>query len=98
MKLSELRPGMENLTLDVELTSVEEPRDVETYTGTKHTLVEGTVKDVSGSVGLTVWNEKISELGGVKPGERLRLVDVFVTSYKRKLSVNVGRDSSVEKR
>jgi replication factor A1 len=98
MKLSELRPGMENLTLDVELTSVEEPREVETYTGTKHTLVEGTVKDGSGSVGLTVWNEKIGELGEVKPGERLRLVNVFITSYKGTLSVNIGRDSSVEKR
>jgi replication factor A1 len=98
MKLSELRPGMENLTLDVELTSVEEPREVETYTGTKHTLVEGTVKDESGSVGLTVWNEKIGELGEVKPGERLRLVNVFITSYKGTLSVNIGRDSSVEKR
>jgi ssDNA-binding replication factor A large subunit len=98
MKLSELRPGMENLTLDVELTSVEELREVETYTGTKHTLVEGTVKDGSGSVGLTVWNEKIGELGEVKPGERLRLVNVFITSYKGTLSVNIGRDSSVEKR
>ena len=89
---------MENLTLEVELTSVEEPREVQTYTGTKHTLVEGTVKDGSGSLGLTVWNEKISELGGVKPGEKIRLVDVFVTSYKGELSVNVGRGSSVEKR
>ena len=89
---------MENLTLEVELTSVEEPREVQTYTGTKHTLVEGTVKDVSGSLGLTVWNEKISELGGVKPGEMLRLVGVFITSYKGELSVNVGRGSSVEKR
>ena len=89
---------MENLTLEVELTSVEEPREVQTYTGTKHTLVEGTVRDVSGSLGLTVWNEKISELEGVKPGEMLRLVGVFITSYKGELSVNVGRGSSVEKR
>jgi len=98
MKLSELRPGMENLDLDLELVSLEEPREVETHTGVKHRLVEGRVRDASGSMSLTVWNEKIAELEGVRPGDALRLVDVFVTSYKRELSVNVGRDSSIEKR
>jgi replication factor A1 len=97
MKLSELRPGMEGLDLDLELVSLSEPRDVETYTGMKHRLLEGVVRDASGSMSLTVWNEKIAELDGMKPGNSMRLKGAFVTSYKGKLSVNVGRGSSVEK-
>lgn len=98
LKLSELRPGMENVTLEVELLSLEEPREVETYTGLKHTILEGVVRDASGSMGLTVWNERIEELKGIKPGDELLLAGVFVSSYKGELSANVGRDSSISKR
>ena len=44
MKLNELRPGMENLELEVDIISIGEPREVETYSGLKHTLVEGEVR------------------------------------------------------
>ena len=97
MKLNELRPGMENLELSVELVSIGEPREVETYTGLKHTLVEGEVKDETGSMGLTVWNDTISELEKVKPGDSVRLIDCFITSFKGVLSVNIGRESKIEK-
>ncbi len=88
---------MENVELAVELISLEEPRKVTTYSGLEHTLVEGIVKDGSGTMGLTVWNEKIDELEGVEAGDTLRLVDCFVTSFKGELSVNVGRDSSLQR-
>jgi len=89
---------MENVTLELELLSLEEPREVETYTGLKHTIVEGVVRDASGSMGLTVWNERIEELEGIRPGDKLLLAGVFVSSYKGALSANVGRDSSISKR
>jgi len=95
--LSELRPGMENVELIVDLMSLEEPRKVTTYSGLEHTLVEGLVKDGSGSMGLTVWNEKIEELEGIEAGDTLRLVDCFITSFKGELSVNVGRDSAIQR-
>jgi replication factor A1 len=98
LKLSELRPGMENVELMVELISIEEPRKVTTYSGLEHTLVEGLVKDGSGSMGLTVWNEKIEELQGIEAGNTLKLVDCFITSYKGELSVNVGRDSGIQRK
>ncbi len=97
MKLNELRPGMENLELSVEILSIGEPREVETYTGLKHTLVEGEVKDETGSLGLTVWNESISELENVKPGDSAILVNCFITSFKGVLSINVGRESKIIK-
>ena len=45
MNLGELRPGMEELDLEVTIISLEEPREVETHRGKKHTLVEGMVQD-----------------------------------------------------
>jgi len=48
-------------------------------------------------MGLTVWNEKIEELQGIEAGDTLRLVDCFITSFKGELSVNVGRDSGIQR-
>ena len=97
MKLNELRPGMENIELEVEIVNIGEKREVETYSGLKHTLVECEIKDETGSIGLTVWNETISELEKVKPGDRAKLVNCFITSFKGVLSVNIGRESTIEK-
>ncbi|MBN2335365.1 hypothetical protein JXL21_07360 [Candidatus Bathyarchaeota archaeon] len=97
MKLSELRPGMEKVELTLDLVSLEEQREVTTYSGLKHNLVEGVVKDDSGSMALTVWNEMIPELERLKAGDTLRITGCFITSYKGVLSVNVGRDSVIER-
>ncbi|MFC1803341.1 hypothetical protein ACFL0D_05175 [Thermoproteota archaeon] len=97
MNLNNLRPGMEKIDLDIEIISIGIPREVETYSGLKHTLVEGEVKDESGSMGLTVWNETITELEKVKPGDKAKLVNCFITSFKGVLSVNIGRESTIEK-
>jgi len=88
---------MEEVELIVELMSLDEPREVTTYSGLEHTLVEGVVSDGSGKMGLTVWNEKIEELEGIEAGDTLRLVGCFITSFKGDLSVNIGRDSFIHK-
>lgn len=96
MKLNELRPGMENLELEVDIISIGEPREVETYSGLKHTLVEGEVRDETTTMGLTVWNDTIDELKKVKPGDHVKLINSFITSFKGVLSVNIGRESTIE--
>jgi replication factor A1 len=97
MKLNELRPGMENLELMVEIISKGEPREVETYSGLKHILVEGEIKDDTMTMRLTVWNDTIDELKKVKAGDKVKLVNCFITSFKGVLSVNIGRESTIEK-
>ncbi len=97
MKLNELRPGMENLELMVEITNIGEKREVETYSGLKHVLVEGEIKDETTTMGLTVWNDTIEELEKVKPGDKVKLINCFITSFKGVLSVNIGRESKIEK-
>ncbi len=97
LNLNELRPGMENLELTVEILSIGEPREVETYSGIKHTLVEAEIRDDTTTMGLTVWNETISELEKVNPGDKAQLNNCFITSFKGVLSVNIGRESSIIK-
>jgi ssDNA-binding replication factor A large subunit len=87
---------MENLELVVEIISIGEPREVETYSGLKHTLVVGEIKDDTTTRGLTVWNDTIQELEKIKLGDKAKLTNCFITSFKGVLSVNIGRESTVE--
>ena len=96
--LSELRPGMENIDLELELVEKNEPREVTTYTGFKHQLAECSVKDSSMTMNLTVWNEKIELLDNLGQGDHVELKNCFITSFKGVLSVNVGRDSDLRKK
>jgi ssDNA-binding replication factor A large subunit len=77
--------------------SFEKAREVETHRGYKHLLVEGIVADDVTSRDLTVWNESIEYLKAVKPGDKVKLINCFITSFKGVLSVNVGRESRIEK-
>lgn len=97
MNLGELRPGMEELDLEVTILSLNDQREVETHRGIKHVLVEGFVVDEAGTQQLTVWNDSIALLEKVKPGDKVKLINCFISSYKGVLSVNVGRESGIEK-
>jgi ssDNA-binding replication factor A large subunit len=95
MFLSDLRPGMEYVNLRVLIKKIEDERIITTYSGLEHRIVEGEIQDKSGSMSLTVWNERINDFRVVKPEDKLELVNCFITSFKGVLSVNVGRDSKV---
>lgn len=97
MLLSELRPGMEDVNLNITLKNLEKERIVTTHSGLQHKIVEGLVEDSSGFLGLTVWNDRIDELEGIEPGDELELIGCFISSFKGVLSVNVGRDSEIQK-
>ena len=88
---------MEELDLEVTIVSFEKPREVETHRGFKHLLVEGVVEDDVTTRELTIWNESIDYLKAVKPGDKVKLINCFITSFKGILSINVGRESRIEK-
>ena len=88
---------MEKVDLRVKVLRLKEPRRVTTNTGITHVLVEGEVEDETGKMGLTVWNELIEQLKGIDAGSTVDLRNCFITSFRGVLSVNVGRDSKIEK-
>lgn len=88
---------MEHVDIKVTVKSLNEPREVLTSYGITHNLVDGVVEDESGSVGVTFWNEKLELLEGVSEGSLVELKDCFITSFRGELSINVGRDSELEK-
>ncbi len=96
-KLSELRPGMEHLTFRVKVTSVVGVRNVKSYSGVEHSILEGEISEGTASISFAVWNEKIELFKEIVAGDTVELMDCFVTSFKGVLQVNVGRDSDAKK-
>lgn len=95
--LSGLRPGMEHLNFTITISKMSGIRKVKTYTGVEHTILEGEVTDGQTSVSFAVWNEKADLFSGIKVGDKVELVNCFVTSFKGVLQINVGRDSDARK-
>jgi ssDNA-binding replication factor A large subunit len=86
---------MEKVDLKVRVVGLNEPRNVTTYTGLEHVLVDGEVEDDTGRVLITVWDKAIEQLKGIEVDDVVELQNCFITSFKGTLHVNVGRDSKV---
>ena len=57
MNVSELKPGMNDVSLKGKLSEIKEPREVQTKFGTTVELIEATFEDESGSIRLTLWGK-----------------------------------------
>ena len=88
---------MEEITLIVTLVRLDEPREITTNYGFTHKLLDGEVKDSTGTMNLTIWNEQIDKLKTINPGDTIKLKVCFSTSFQGTLSVNIGRESNIEK-
>lgn len=98
MKIKELKPGMENIDLIVKIVDLRDPRKVTSYNKIEHIIVEGTVEDDTGTASITIWDDIIKQLDGLSKGDAVELSKCFITSFKRVIHINLGRDSRILKR
>ena len=94
MNIRNLKPGMDNVNLRVEVLSISEPKQIITGTGVEHNILEAEVKDETGSIALVLWNERILPL---KVGDTLQIENGFVSSFKGKWRINVGKYGDAKK-
>lgn len=88
---------MEHLDFRVKMTRIIGIRNVKTFSGVEHRILEGELENESGSRGFAVWNEKIELFTDLSTGDEVEIRDCFITSFKGVLQVNVGRDSDAKK-
>lgn len=91
MRVKDIKPGMENITITVKVKSVGEPRKVETKYG-EALVARAVVEDESGEVILNLWRDQINI---VKQGYVIRLENAFAKEYKGRVELNVGRQGKI---
>ncbi|MAE13494.1 hypothetical protein CMO92_02930 [Candidatus Woesearchaeota archaeon] len=93
MKISELVPKQGNVELEeVEVTEKGEIREFSKF-GKPGRVCNITVKDDTGSVQMTLWNEQIDE---VKEGDKLKITDGWVGEWQGEKQLSTGRNGKFE--
>jgi len=89
-----LKPGMDHVNIKVKVLKTSEPKQIITGTGIKHDILEAEVGDETGAIMLVLWNEKILT---VKVGDTLQIENGFVSSFKGKWRINIGKYGNITK-
>tara|TARA_Y100000310_G_scaffold324465_1_gene386320 strand:+ start:1289 stop:1579 length:291 start_codon:yes stop_codon:yes gene_type:complete len=92
MKISELESKQGKIDIEVEITKVDEPREFEKF-GQKGKVATATVKDESGEIKLTLWNE---EVDSVKEGDKIKITNGYVSEYQGEKQLTAGRFGKLE--
>lgn len=87
--ISKLREGFKRVYVNGEIESVSEPREVTIKaSNTKASVVEAVLKDATGSITLSLWNEQGRM---VKAGSKVKVENGFVTAFKGKNQLSLGK-------
>jgi len=92
MKISELQPNQGNIDVTVEVVSVEEPRTFNKY-GRDLKVANAIVKDDSGEIKLTLWNDDIEK---VKQGMTLHIENGYCSELKDEKQLTTGKFGKFE--
>jgi len=91
----DLKPGMSHVNMTVKVIDVSESKQMVTSAGVEHEILELNVGDKSGSIKLVLWDEKI--IPDLKTGDKVKIENGFVTSFKGVWRINVGRYGEAKK-
>ena len=94
MNINDLKPGMSHVNIQVKVLEVSKPKHIATSTGVGHEILELEVGDETGSITLVLWDEKVIP---VDVGDVLQIENGFVTSFKGKWRINVGKYGEITK-
>ncbi|MBU1201169.1 MAG: hypothetical protein KJ583_01580 [Nanoarchaeota archaeon] len=93
MKISDLKPKKGDVNVKVEVIEIGEVREFQKF-GTPGRVANAKVKDETGEVTMTLWNEQIDQ---VKVGDKIELKDGYVNEWQGSLQLTAGRKGTITK-
>lgn len=93
MKINELKPGMNNVSIKAKITDLKDPREIMTKFGTTTTLSEATLEDETGSVKLTLWGKQAE---GLENDQEVEIVGGFTKEFRDELQLGIGRNGTIK--
>ena len=92
MKISELTPGTGNVEIEAEVVGVEAPREIN-KNGRTLRVANVTLKDDSGTITLTLWNDQIDK---VQEGSKVKIKNGYVNTWQDKAQLTLGKFGQLE--
>lgn len=87
MNISQLKSGSSKVEIECEIVSIDTTREINKY-GRMLRVANATIKDDSGTMTLTLWNEDIDK---VKAGDRIKIENGYVNEFQNKLQLTRGK-------
>ena len=88
--ISELQAGQGGANLEVEIVSIDEPREFEKF-GKKLKVANAIVKDETGTVKMTFWNEDIDK---IQPGMTIKIENGYCSEFQGEKQFTTGKFGS----
>ncbi|MBN2368731.1 hypothetical protein JXC34_06940 [Candidatus Woesearchaeota archaeon] len=92
MKISELEAGQGNVEIEAEVTDLGAVREFSKF-GRVGKVSSVTIKDDSGQMQLTLWDEQTEML---KVGNKIKVTNGYVKEWQGEKQLNVGRQGTIE--
>lgn len=92
MKIKDIQPNKGNIEITAEVAQKEEPRTFEKF-GKKGKVCNAVLKDESGTIKLTLWNEDIDK---VNPGDTIKLTNGWCSEFKSEKQLSTGKFGKIE--
>lgn len=87
MKINELKPNQSRINLEADVVSIGETKSFLRF-GRIIRVANATIKDETGEVKLTLWNNEIDK---VKPNSKVRITNGFAKEFRGELTVTAGK-------
>ena len=88
VKISEVRAGSGNVTVEGEVVAKEEPRDVVSKFGKRLRVCNATLQDDSGSITLSLWNDDIDK---ISVGDKIQIENGWISEFKQQPQLSAGK-------
>ncbi|MDI6847069.1 MAG: OB-fold nucleic acid binding domain-containing protein [Candidatus Bathyarchaeia archaeon] len=89
MKIKDLRNGMKRVSVEAKVIEKSDTREVVSrFKDTTHKVATAIIRDETGTIKLTLWNEQINQ---VDVNDTVKVENGYVTSFRGEIQLNVGR-------
>lgn len=92
MEIKDLQIRQGNVELTADVVDVSEPREFEKF-GKKGKVASATIKDATGQVKLSLWNEQVDQ---VKPGQKIKITNGYVNEWQGEPQLTTGKMGKLE--
>ena len=87
MAIKDLQAGQGGANLEVEIVSIEAPREFDKY-GKKLKVANAMVKDSSGQIKMSFWNDDIDK---IQAGMTIKIENGYVSEFKGEKQLTTGK-------
>ncbi len=87
MKISEINLSSRKVNIEASVTSMEEPREINTRFGATR-VANAVVEDDTGNIKLVLWGDETDKC---KEGDRIKIENGYVKEWNGELQLSVGK-------